>query len=385
MVALGPSVAENRGVRIRVLYLITELLPAGAERIVQSLATGLDRDRFEVRVASLRSPGGQRGDGEIAEELRAAGVPVIPLQAQGKLSARAAARLAFELYTFRPHVIHAHLFHANFTARLAGRLGGAKIAATYHVVERRPLRLRRLAQRLTIPLEHVSVCVSEAVAAYVRDSLGVRAPRVIHNGIDLARYGAPPDRAAAKAAARQALELPAEAFVVGAVGRLDPQKAPEVLLEAFRRLEDPNAILVYAGEGPLAAQLQQAASSFDDGIWGPRVRFLGFRQDVPLILDALDVFSLSSRWEGFGLSLAEGLARGVPAVATRVDSLPEVMGEAGLLVSPDDAVALSEALRALQDPALQADLSERGPLRAQRFGLAPMRTAYEALYEELMD
>ena len=369
--------------RIRVLYLITELLPAGAERIVQSLATGLDPARFEVRVASLRSPGGERGDGEIADELRAAGIPVVPLRAEGKLSGRAAARLAFELYTFRPHVVHAHLFHANLAARLAGRLGRAKVAATYHVVERRPLQLRRLAQRLTIPLEHVSVCVSEAVASYVRESLGVRAPRVIPNGIDLARYEPAPDPAAARVAARDALGLPREAFVIGAVGRLAPQKAPEVLLEAFRRLEDPNAILVFAGEGPLAADLRQAASSLDDGPWGPRVRFLGFRQEVPLILDALDAFSLASRWEGFGLSLAEALARGVPAVATRVDSLPEVMGEAGLLVSPDDAEALAEALRALQDPERQADLRRRGPAQAQRFGLEPMRAAYQALYEEL--
>jgi glycosyltransferase involved in cell wall biosynthesis len=370
-------------VRIRVLYLITELLPAGAERIVQSLATGLDPERFEVRVASLRSPGGERGDGEIAEELRAAGVPVVPLRAEGKLSGRAAARLAFELYTFRPHVIHAHLFHANLSARLAGRLVGAKIAATYHVVERRQLRLRRLAQRLTIPLEHVSVCVSEAVAAYARDALGVRAPRVIPNGIDLTRYGAPPDPVAARAAARVALDLPKEAFLIGAVGRLDPQKAPEVLLEAFRRLDDPQAILVYAGEGPLDAQLRAEASSLADGPWGPRVRFLGFRRDVPQVLDALDVFALPSRWEGFGLALAEALARGVPAIATRVDSLPQVMGEAGLLIGPDDAPALLAALEELRSAERRAELRLRGPLQAEGFGLGPMREAYQALYREL--
>lgn len=358
--------------RIRVLYLITELLPAGAERIVQSLASGLDPQRFEVRVASLRSPGGARGDGEIADELRAAGVPVVPLRAEGKLSPRAAARLAFELYTFRPHVVHAHLFHANLAARLLGRLGGAKVAATYHVVERRSLRLRRAAQRLTIPLEDVSVCVSEAVASYVREALGAPAPRVIPNGIDLSRYGAPSDPDAARVAARAALDLPAEAFLIGAVGRLDPQKAPGLLLEAFGRLDDPRALLVYAGEGPLAAEVQAAATSLADGPWGPRVRFLGFRQDVPQVLDALDVFCLASRWEGFGLALAEALARGVPSIATRVDSLPEVMGEAGVLVSPEDPQALADALGELRDPERRAELRRRGPTQAERFGLEPM-------------
>lgn len=369
--------------RIRVLYLITELLPAGAERIVQSLATGLDPKRFEVRVASLRSPGGERGDGEIADELRAAGIPVVPLRASGKLSARAGARLAFELYTFRPHVVHAHLFHANLSARLLGRFGGAKIMATYHVVERRNLKLRQLAQRATIPLEHVSVCVSEAVASYARGKLGVRAPRVIPNGIDLVRFAPPPDPEAAQVAARGVLGLPQGAFVIGAVGRLAPQKDPLGLLEAFRQLDEPEALLVYAGEGPLEGELRQAISSMEDGKWGPRVRLLGFREEVEQVLDALDVFCLASSWEGFGLALAEALARGIPSLASRVDSLPEVMGEAGLLVDPGDPAALSQALGRLRDPNLLADLSARGPLQAQRFGLAPMRAAYQALYEEL--
>ncbi|MBL4850580.1 MAG: glycosyltransferase [Planctomycetes bacterium] len=366
--------------RLRVLYLITELLPAGAERIVQTLATGLDPDRYEVSVACLRSPGGERGDGEVACELRAAGIPVVALEARGKLAPRAAARLAFELYTFRPHVLHAHLFHANLAARLLGWIGGgAKVVATYHVVERRDLKLRKLAQRATARLEDASVCVSQSVADYVRDQLGVAAPRVIPNGIDLERFAPPADPAAARAAARAELGLPQDALVIGAVGRLAPQKAPLVLLEAFERLDDPRAILVYAGEGPLESELRQRAAPLGD-----RVRILGFRPSVEGVLDALDVCCVPSRWEGFGLALAEALARGVPVIAANVDSLPDVMGPAGVLVPADDPASLADALgRLLADPAQQAVLREQGPKQAARFGLEPMRAAYEALYQEL--
>ena len=347
---------------------------------MQALATGLDPNRYEVIVASLRSPGGERGDGEVADELRASGISVVALQARGKLAPRAAARLAFELYTFRPHVVHAHLFHANLAARLLGRIGGrAKVVATYHVVERRPLRLREFAERATSRFEDASVCVSQSVADYVQGQLGVLAPRVIPNGIDLARFARPADPGAARAAARAEFGLPEDALVIGAVGRLSPQKAPLVLLEAFARLDDPRAILVYAGEGPLERELRQAAKPLGD-----RVRLLGFQPEVERVFDALDISCLVSRWEGFGLALAEALARGVPAVATRVDSLPDVMGSAGVLVPPQDPASLAEALRRLlADPSERAALRERGPLQAARFGLEPMRAAYAALYEEL--
>lgn len=367
---------------IRVLFLITELLPAGAERIVQQLALGLDPARYEVAVACLRSPGGARADGEVADELRAAGIPVIALRARGRLAPAAALRLAFEVSTFRPHLIHAHLFHANLAGRLfRGLSPGAKLIGTYHVVERRNLPLRRWLQRLTLGREDRSVCVSDAVAGYAR-GLGVRPERlrVIPNGIDLTRFRPPADRADAARAARERLGIPKDALVLGCVGRLDPQKAPLVLLEAFARLERPEAVLVFAGEGPLEAALRERAAPL-----GERVRLLGFRPDVPEVLAALDVFCLPSRWEGFGLALAEALACGLPAVASAVDSLPEVLGPAGLLVPPDDPAALADALeRLLSDPALRASLAAAAPVQAARFDLQVMRAAYVALYEELL-
>lgn len=368
--------------RIRILYLITELLPAGAERIVAQLATGLDPARYEVAVACLRSPGGARGDGEIADELRAAGIRVLPLRARGRLAPGAALRLAFELATFKPDLIHAHLFHANLTARLFAPLAPrAQVVATYHVVERRKLPLRRLLERWGAPREDLSVCVSFAVAGHTL-SLGVRPDRlrVIHNGIDLTRFAPPADPPSAARAARARLGLPQDALIVGCVGRLDPQKAPLVLLEAFASLRRPDAVLVFAGEGPLEGELRARASSLGD-----TVRLLGFRSDVPELLAALDVFCLPSRWEGFGLALAEALAVGLPAVASDVDSLPEVLGAAGLLVPPDDPQALAGALRRLlEDPAERAALRARAPAQAAKFSLEAMRSAYAELYEELV-
>lgn len=367
--------------RRRLLLLTTELRPAGAERVVAELALGLDPARWQVWVASLWSPGGQ--DGAVADELRARGVPVVALRLRGKLDLPRAAGLIRLLRRFRPHVLHAHLFHANLAARLLGRLGGARrVVATHHVVERRPLPARRLLERLTAGRDDVTVCVSEAVARFARERLGASPARlrVIPDGVDLARFSGPAED---PAAAREALGLPREGPLLVGVGRLTGQKGWDVLLRALPRLLEahPSLLLALAGQGQEEAALRALAAGL--GL-APRVRFLGFRSDPERVLRAADVVVIPSRWEGFGLVAVEALAAGRAVVASAVDSLPEVLGQAALLVPPEDPLALAGALRdLLDDPARRAALAAGGPARAAQFDARAMIAAYAALYEEL--
>lgn len=360
--------------------LITELLPAGAEQVVFELATRLPRERWRVRVCSLRSPGGD--DGEVARALQRAGVEVVPLRFQGKLDGAGALRLLLELRAFRPHVLHAHLFHANLAARLLGRLGAQRVVSTVHIVERRELPGRELLERLTAFRDHATVCVSEAVARHAQVQLGARPERlqVIPNGIDLSRFSVAADPAAARAAARAALGLPGQATLVGGVGRLRAQKGFPDLIDAFGRLApehvDLHLVLAGGGEEEQALRRQVEAAGLRE-----RTHFLGHRDDVPQVLRALDLFVMPSHWEGFGLALTEALACGLPAVATRVDSLPDVLGEAGVLVPARDPARLAEAIdRLLRDPAERARLAALGPEQAARFSVEQMVEAYERLY-----
>lgn len=365
----------------RLLLVTTELLPAGAERIVFELATRLKRERWHVRVASLRSPGGV--DGRVAEELRAAGVEVELLRMRGKFDLLGAARFLKLVRDFQPDILHGHLFHANLAARLLGSMGGARrVISTLHIVERRPRRLRPILQRVTASRDHATVCVSQAVADHARATLGAREPilRVIPNGIDLQRFSKTVDAAEA----RSSLGLPKESVIVSAVGRLTEQKGLQDLVEAFGRLASglPNAHLVFAGAGEEEARLKAAVSA--RGLDG-RVTFLGFRDDVPRVLAACDVFCMPSHWEGFGLALAEALAAGKACVSTDVDSLPEVMGDAGLLVPAKSPARLSDALASLlADRDARLDLGRRGPAQAAHFEVERMVRAYEQLYEELL-
>jgi glycosyltransferase involved in cell wall biosynthesis len=156
---------------------------------------------------------------------------------------------------------------------------------------------------------------------------------------------------------------PGQAIVLAA-GRLAAQKGFGLLLDAAAEWGDirPAPLLVIAGQGPLAGELQARAASL-----GLTVRFVGHRGDLPALLAAADVFVLPSVWEGQALILQEALRAGVPVVATRVGGNPELTGEdAAILVPPGDAQRLAEAVRAvLGDPALAARLRKAAAVRAR--------------------
>jgi glycosyltransferase involved in cell wall biosynthesis len=165
-----------------------------------------------------------------------------------------------------------------------------------------------------------------------------------------------------RARARTLLGLPDDATVVGTVGRMDFQKAPEVMLEALGRMTTP-AVLVWVGGGPLLEETARRARSA--GL-EHRVLLLGNREDVPQLLPAFDVFAMSSRYEGLPCAIVEAQECGIPVVATSVNAVSDVVvpGVTGLLVAPQDAGQLAAALdHALTHPRQAAAWAEHA--RAQ--------------------
>lgn len=358
---------------IRVVLMITELRPAGAERVVYELATRLDRRRFEPHVLALWSFGGE--DGAFASEFRKRDVPVHMLRVGSKVDLTRVPFLVRLLRDLDPQILHSHLFHANLVARLVAPLvRRPRVIATHHVVERRQLAPRMLLDRLSAPLDDRTVAVSEAAARFAREECGARDVLVIPNGIDLEPFEQ----------ATPAADLAAPGKLVGAVGRLNWQKGFDELLRAFALVleKHPDAKLVIAGEGDRRRDLERLVERL--GIGGS-VSLHGHRSDVPRFLAALDIFCMPSRWEGFGLALVEAMAAGKPCVATAVDSLPEVLGEAGVLVPPGDREALAGAIASLlSDPRRREDLASRARGRAQSFSVGTMVARYERLYEEVV-
>jgi sugar transferase (PEP-CTERM/EpsH1 system associated) len=301
---------------------------------------------------------------------------------------RAFLRLVRVLSELRPDVVHSRNW-ATFDAVPAARLAG--VGVVVHGEHGRDVgdpdglhpRRNRWRRRLG-PLVTRFVTVSRDLRRWLVETVGIPAGKVvvICNGVDTSRF-APGDRRAARAV----LGLPADADVIGTVGRLDPIKDQAGLVRAFAGIarEYPRARLVIAGDGPCRDDLERLVSNL---ALGDRVHLLGERRDVPLVLAAFDLFVLPSIAEGISNTLLEAMATGLPVIATRVGGNPELVEEGvnGFLVPRRDPGALQAALaRYLDDPHLAVVHGKASRQSAvEEFGLERMRAAYGRLYMALV-
>jgi glycosyltransferase involved in cell wall biosynthesis len=202
----------------------------------------------------------------------------------------------------------------------------------------------------------------------------------IRNGIDLNRQF--PDRETA----RHGLGLSPGRPVVGMIGRLSAQKAPDDFLRVASLVsrQFPDATFLVVGDGPLRRRVERQAIRL--GI-ARSTKFLGFRDDVPLILAALDVFVLTSLWEGLPITILEAMAAGKPVVATTVSGVPEVVehGVTGFLAPPKKVEQLAtHVVTLLRDSVLAQKMGQAGRHRIEKcFTLDQMTARLTDLYHEL--
>ena len=360
----------------RIIHFITELNVGGAEKTLARLLAHLDRDRFAPTVACLYG-----GDGSVADGIRALGIPVIDLRMTAKWRWDAFWRLYRLLRREHPTILHTWMFHANVPGRVLGRLAGVPIVISSERTMGMERRWRYWLNRISHPLTDRVVCVSQQVADFVVQEVGIPQHKtvVIPNGIDLRDF----EHLPGKQRARAALGLSPDQMLVGTVARLDPVKRLDVLLQAMTSLPDVCAVIV--GDGPEREPLETMSERLEIA---SRVRFAGQRDDVRPWLVAMDVFVLSSDWEGMSNAVLEAMAAGLPVVATAVGGTPEVVvnGVTGLLVPPRDPDTLAQAItRLLRDPDLRLKMGRAGRERVEKyFSVERMVQATEALYEELV-
>ena len=272
----------------------------------------------------------------------------------------------------RPDVLHANL-DSQWSAQyglLAAVLTRTPVVAVVHSVWPRPHWLQRvLIGRLARRVD-VYVGVSGYTARATEELLGLAdgSVRVIYNGVPR------PDT--------PGVAPSADGPVIGAVGRLSPEKGYHVLLRAL--VDVPVGRLVLVGDGPQRAELEALAREL--GIES-RVRFAGWVEPPWAGRFAFDVLVLPSFNEGFGLVVVEAMLANVPVIATAVGAVPELVddGTTGVLVPPDDAGALAAAItQILGDSALRSEMAGRARASAsQRFSTAKMAAEFESLYAEL--
>ncbi len=356
----------------KVVHLTEDMGLGGQERVIAILAEGLDRRKFEVEVWCLA-----RG-GRLAESLKRSGLRVRILGLANYHDPVQVLRLCRHLRRAGADIVHAHGSFAGTFGRLSSLFAGKRnVLFHVHTTELGLPLLHLGLQRMLAPFTRAVVCVSRAVLAFVTGVLGFPTDRcrVVYNGVPEATGG--PCGSSQRA-------TPAEGLLAVSIGSLVENKGHRVLIEAFRRAAEQRSDLRLwiAGDGPLRGDLERQVR---DLRLSDRIRFAGCLSDVhPVLAQAAMAIQPSLHREALGLALIEAAQHGVPAIASRLGGIPEVVGDhrTGLLVPPGDPAALAGAiLRLAADPSLRARLGKaaRGEYE-RRFRAERMIAEIEALY-----
>ncbi len=367
--------AEPAGAPLRVVHVVLSLDPGGLEKLVIELIRRSDPRTVSPALICASAPGALR-------DAVPSQTPFSSCEIGPGLDWAGIVRLARHLRALRAEVVHSHNQRAHLLATLAGVLARVPVALTTrhgnHVYARRrrdAWRRRWLAARTDAV---VAVSSSAREVAISIDRIPRDKVVTIFNGTDVDAPRHPRD------VARRILGIPDGSLVVGALGRLSPEKDFGLLIEAVAHARKTLGALqaVVLGDGPQGAVLRAQTAS--RGL-AESIRFLGYRPDATALLPAFDLVAQSSRSEGIPLALLEAMVAGVPVVATRVGGTEDVVGasgEAGILVPPGHPTALAEAIvRLAVEPALRVVMAHAARERVVRdFSLGHMVRQYEALY-----
>jgi glycosyltransferase involved in cell wall biosynthesis len=362
---------------IRLLLVVDSLEVGGAERHVVDLSAELRRKGHKVAVACS-------ADGELSDALDGANVQVRPLLkrlVKRRVSATYVRRLRRLVRGGRFDLVHAHIYASAAASALATLGTGVPLVVTEHTEGAWQGRSAHLVSRLIYRRARRVIAVSSPIRGRLIER-GVRPETIslVPNSVIPAPDTRPDPSGALPDGWR-------EGPLVGAVARMQPEKGIVNLLKAAARVSSscPAARFLVVGDGPLREELHSLADRL--GL-GERVRFLGHRADARVLIGLLDVLVVPSLTEGTPLTVLEAMAVGVPIVASAVGGIPDQVrhGKEGLLVPPNDTVALGDALlELLQDPGRARRLGEAGRRRADsEFAHATMVQRIEAVYQAVL-
>ena len=376
--------------RPSVLHFTTTGAIAGTEQAVLDLSEAHDRRKWQVSFGTLFSPG------EMNLRIQQNGAPCYSMGVASPLDIPiSVVRLAILLRRLKIDVLHTHLVHAGLVGVFAARLSGLRSIKLVHTrhhsdeLHRFGPAYKAKMDAYVAHAQHLVCANSEAARSVLTELEGVSASkiRLTYPGVHLTRlYSRVTDPSGESI--RRELGYSEDHQLVGSVAHLLPKKGHEYLLRAMVAVvdRDPMARLVIAGRGPERERLEQLTR--DLGIID-FVQFLGYRGDIPNVVNTLDLLVQPSLEEAFGLSMVEGMALGKPIVGSNVGGIPEVIdsGVTGTLTPPGDARALAEAiLNLLADSAMRTKFGSAGRDRAERLFTIPRLAAdYESAWSEVLD
>ncbi len=355
---------------MRILHIIPSFSIGGAEKLITEIAPIMRDTGHEVTVLAF--------DGKesfFKEELVQSGIQV--------LSFGTNCSVYNPIFIIRLHklircfdVIHSHLTSPQFFTAIAGLLSNKVLVTTEHSTtnRRRGRKWLRLTDKWMYLQYDSIIAISNKTEESLKEYLGkISTPIItISNGINIHRIQiAPPLDDGTKLTSKKVITM---------VGAFRPEKDQQTLISAYKKLNNPDLELWFVGDGERKNEMVRLV---DELGLSDSVRFWGNRNDVPSILKSSDVIVLSSHWEGFGLAAAEGMAAGKPVIASNVEGLAQVVGNAGLLFETGNIMQLASLIQLLlDDSVLYANIAKKCLARAQLFDISIMAEEYLKVYQE---
>jgi len=372
---------------MKVIHVIKITSIAGAENHLLTLVSGLRARNIDAQILMLTEPSKPMTDFVTAAKQRE--IPIQSAIIRRSVDVALIKTLRDIFQNSQPDIVHTHLQHADLHGIIAARWAKVPVIITSrhndNAFRRRPpiKQLNYVLWRFA----DAGIAISNSIARFAIQVEGAPANKIhtIHYGLPF--NPDPTEREATRQAVRRELGIGKTDLVVGMVCRLVEQKGVQYGLKVFSQIirDFPSARLVIAGDGPLRRSLE--AMVIPLGLQG-RVQFLGWRDDVPQIMAALDVLLVPSLWEGFGLVILEAMAQRVPTIGSAVSAIPEIVvhGETGLLAPPEDIDRLIEALTLLLgDNALRQHMGLMAEDRLEaNFSALRMVEQTAALYDRLL-
>ena len=373
--------------RIKILHVISSLDVGGAEMVLYRLVKNMNAARFENQVVSLIHPG------KVGEKIQALGLRVFSLEMRsGHPDLGGLVKLAGLLRRESPDLLQTWLYHADLLGLLAARTAGVPVLWNIRSSNMDMSHYRRLSGmvlKVCIRLSGwpAAVVVNSSAGQAFHEHLGYHPRRWVYipNGIDTDQFR--PDLSA-RTALRNELGLASDALLIGLIARFDPMKDHEnfMLASGLLAAKEPDVHFVLAGN-EVDSLNPFFGNYLERNELRGRLHLLGQREDMPNLMAALDIVSLSSYGEGFPNTIAEAMSCGTPCVVTDTGDSAYLVEKTGIVVAPKDPQALAEgwqqmiALGTAGRKALGAAARRR---IQQNFQQDEITRQYERLYESLM-
>jgi glycosyltransferase involved in cell wall biosynthesis len=366
---------------INILHLSETSEPGGSEIVLAYIAKNLNPEEYHSHVCLLEQ-------GWLSRRIQELGIDLSIIENRRSYDPVFLAKMVSLIKREKIHLVHAHDFMMNVYGAVAAKIASVPMIATIHGKGYFTLKKSRiLAYRLAVSLCSRMTAVSEDLKEYLRKELklaGTKKIMILYNGIDLDRFTVKNSGSNMRAD----LGISPDAPVAGTVGSLFEVKGIPYLLRAVKKVVSyfPDFKLLIAGEGNQEPFLKQetAALGLKDN-----VIFLGLRDDIPAVLNIIDVYVCSSLSEGLSIAILEAMAMEKPVVATKVGGNPELIvpGENGYLIPSEDPEPIAEKIIVLlKDKSLREKMGKAGrKMVEEKFSLKAMIDNYQNLYRKLLN